>query len=175
MSCHPEYSANLSLQFKTETGEDFEVISPEMVREILPHRDISLRIDSAKFFDAESRVVATRYLAPEDQDFIGHFDENPVLPGAIQVEMAAQAAVILVKKKYAEITGWPYLSGIGRVRFKRKAFPGDTLNIIVTLISYNKNNPRNHPFEFSFTITKKVGKIDKEVSSGSFEGIAATE
>ena len=175
MGCHPVYSGSFTLQFKTESGEEFEFISPEMVRELLPHRDIALRIDSAKFFAAESRVVATRYLAPEDWDFIGHFDGKPVLPGAIQVEIAAQAAVILVKKKYPEITDWPCLSGIGRVKFKREAIPEDTLNILVSLISYHKNNPISYPFEFSFTITKKIGKFYKEVSSGTFEGKAARE
>ncbi len=158
-------------KFLPTQEEQIEIISSEEIMQMLPHKGSAIMLDEARIIESDNRIIATYHLSPFNPAFEGHFPQAPILKGVLHIEIAAQAAILLVKKMYPEITGLPYLSGIGSVRFKRKVFAGDTITIIVTLMHYHKDNPKSHPFEFSFTIAKKVGDMNKEVSSGSFEGV----
>jgi len=173
MSCNPGYGTNLPLPFHNEMGEKFEMISPEMVREILPHRGNALRIDSAVCYAQSNRIVASRLLTESDYDFEGHFPGKPILPGVIQVEIAAQAAILLIKKKYPEMTELPYLTWIKETKFMRPALPGDVLSVSVSVRTKKGDSLHKHPFKFFFVITKKSAGEEKKVSSGYFDGKAA--
>lgn len=172
MSCNSGYGVTIPFTFQTEAGEKFELVPPETVRDLLPHQGIALRIDSAQYFGPSSRIVAYRLLTESDYDFEGHFPGKPVLPGAIQIEIAAQAAVLLAKKKYPYIKDLPLLTRVREVRFKHPAVPGDVLSISVSLAEEKAKNSRRHPLEFSFVIGKKTANGEKRVSSGHFEGMA---
>ena len=68
--------------------------------------------------------------------FVGHFPDEPIMPGVLIVEALAQTGGLLVlnyvdePKKYST-----YFMKIDRFKFKQKVVPGDTLVFDLELIS----------------------------------------
>ena len=108
-------------------------LTPEQVRQILPHREPMLFIDSVRALAPGRRAVALFRARPELPCFAGHFPGDPVLPGVYTVEATAQAADILMMTAGRYAGKLPLFMGIERARFRRKILPGDTLEIHVAL------------------------------------------
>lgn len=67
--------------------------------------------------------------------FVGHFPEEPVMPGVLQIEAMAQVGGILALKDLENPKEWStYFLKIDNVRFKQKVVPGDTLIFKLELI-----------------------------------------
>ncbi len=64
--------------------------------------------------------------------FDGHFDDYPILPGVLSIEMIAQAAGFLILA-YEKIELMPFLMGVDQARFKGFIEPGETLTVNATL------------------------------------------
>lgn len=93
------------------------------IKNILPHRDHMLLIDSAELING---ISIGKYTVRGDEFFLkGHFPNNPVVPGVILCEMMAQSACLLVNNPGAKFT--PYYTGMNNVKFKNKVLPGDTV------------------------------------------------
>jgi UDP-3-O-[3-hydroxymyristoyl] N-acetylglucosamine deacetylase/3-hydroxyacyl-[acyl-carrier-protein] dehydratase len=66
--------------------------------------------------------------------FVGHFPDEPIMPGVLQIESLAQVAGILLLCTVPDPENFHlYFMRIDSVRFKRKVVPGDTLNIRMEL------------------------------------------
>ncbi|HQB78751.1 MAG TPA: UDP-3-O-[3-hydroxymyristoyl] N-acetylglucosamine deacetylase, partial [Tenuifilaceae bacterium] len=67
--------------------------------------------------------------------FVGHFPNEPVMPGVLQIEAMAQVGGILVLNTVPDPENYStYFLKIDRVKFKRKVVPGDTLIFRMELI-----------------------------------------
>lgn len=70
--------------------------------------------------------------------FPAHFDDEPNVPGFIQVESLVQTFIMTFLSK-EELRGRKTnFLGINNVKFKRKIVPGDTLTVHATLQSYRR-------------------------------------
>lgn len=104
------------------------------IKKILPHRYPFLMVDKILHRD-EKTVVGVKNVTVNEPYFQGHFPQEPVMPGVLQVEAMAQVGGILVlntvpdPEKYAT-----YFIKIDNVKFKRKVSPGDTLVIKADLL-----------------------------------------
>ncbi len=97
------------------------------IQKILPHRPPFLLIDKILTMDGTS-VVGMKNVTMNEGFFVGHFPDEPVMPGVLQVEAMAQVGGILVLNSVPDPENYlTYFLKIDQVRFKRKVVPGDTI------------------------------------------------
>ncbi len=97
------------------------------IRELLPHRYPFLLVD--KIIDlGQHEIVGVKNVSGNEPFFQGHFPEEPVMPGVLQVEAMAQVGGILVLNSVDDPERYStYFLKIDNVKFRRKVVPGDTL------------------------------------------------
>lgn len=105
------------------------------IRELLPHRYPMQLVD--KVFETGSNfIVAVKNVTSNEAFFQGHFPQEPVMPGVLQIEAMAQAGGLLVLNSIEEPERWStYFLRIDDVKFRKKVVPGDTLLFRVELIT----------------------------------------
>lgn len=105
------------------------------IRELLPHRYPFLLVD--KIIDkGVNYIVGVKNVTGNEPFFVGHFPQEPVMPGVLQVEAMAQTGGLLVlstvddPEKYST-----YFMKIDNVKFRNKVVPGDTLIFHVSFMT----------------------------------------
>jgi len=93
----------------------------------LPHRYPFLLIDKIIKLD-DSEVVGVKNITFNEEYFQGHFPNNPVMPGVLQIEAMAQTGGILALSTVEDPGNWDtYFLKIENAKFKNKVVPGDTV------------------------------------------------
>lgn len=105
------------------------------IKEIMPHRYPFLLVD--KIIEKSDRyIVGVKNITTNEPFFAGHFPQEPVMPGVLQVEAMAQVGGIFVLSDLEEAERYStYFLKIDNVKFRQKVVPGDTLLIRVELTS----------------------------------------
>lgn len=97
------------------------------ISKLLPHRYPFLLVDKIIELGPE-RVVGVKNVTFNEQFFQGHFPNNPVMPGVLQIEAMAQVGGILALLTVDDPGSWDtYFLKIDDTKFKQKVVPGDTL------------------------------------------------
>jgi UDP-3-O-[3-hydroxymyristoyl] N-acetylglucosamine deacetylase/3-hydroxyacyl-[acyl-carrier-protein] dehydratase len=105
------------------------------IKKLLPHRPPFLMVDRIIDISAD-KVVGVKTVGINESFFIGHFPDEPVMPGVLIIESMAQVGGILVLSGLEEPERYStYFAKIDKVKFKRKVVPGDILVIRMYLTS----------------------------------------
>lgn len=105
------------------------------IRELLPHRYPFLLVD--KIIEKGSNyIVGVKNITANEPFFQGHFPEEPVLPGVLQIEAMAQTGGLLVLSTVPDPEHYStYFMKIDNVKFRQKVVPGDTLLFHVSFMT----------------------------------------
>ena len=111
------------------------------VKNFLPHRYPFLLIDRVFDFTIGKNLTAIKNVSFNEPHFIGHFPDQPIMPGVLIIEALAQATGILAFKSEVgqPVVGQIYmLVGVDKVRFKRTVEPGDQLKLYVEVMTVKR-------------------------------------
>lgn len=97
---------------------------------MLPHSYPFIFIDRILEVKEGESITCLKNVTINEEFFLGHFKENPVMPGVLIIEAMAQASGLIIgtERKGA------YLTRVKDARFKSLVMPGDQLIIKASLI-----------------------------------------
>jgi 3-hydroxyacyl-[acyl-carrier-protein] dehydratase len=96
---------------------------------LTPHGPGFSFVDSFEVIEPGKRGQGSKWLDPASPFFADHFPGNPLMPGVLLVECAAQTAGALWQKP-----GAAFLAAVTQFRFIKPVFPDQKLEIEVTLV-----------------------------------------
>ncbi|MDN5290117.1 MAG: hypothetical protein PWQ06_356 [Anaerophaga sp.] len=105
------------------------------IKGFLPHRPPFLLVD--KIIDLQDKtIVGVKNVTMNEPFFVGHFPDEPVMPGVLQVEAMAQIGGILVLSQVDDPKLYStYFLKIDNIKFRKKVIPGDTLVFKLELVT----------------------------------------
>ena len=117
-------------------SEEVKVYHIEEIMKMLPHRYPFLLVDRLEVEVPGEKGVGIKNVTMNEEFFQGHFPNNPVMPGVLQIEAMAQCGGLLVLNSVDEPDKYStYFLKIDGVKFRQKVVPGDTLIFRVELLA----------------------------------------
>ena len=111
------------------------IMEIEDILKILPHRYPFMLVDRIiEQSDDGNRIVGLKNLTFNELFFQGHFPDNPVMPGVLQLEAMAQVAGVLLNSRSGNEGRIAYFMSIGNAKFRKVVKPGDQLIIEVEIV-----------------------------------------
>ena len=106
---------------------------------VMPHRYPFLMVD--RIVEAsEEKVVGIKNVTVNEPHFMGHFPENPVMPGVLIVEAMAQTGGFLILQlSESPENKLVYFARIDKVKFRKPVRPGDVLRMELTFKGQRRN------------------------------------
>jgi 3-hydroxyacyl-[acyl-carrier-protein] dehydratase len=103
------------------------------IEAIIPHRDPFLLVDRIVELEPGVRARGTWEIHERLPFLAGHFPGNPIVPGVMMVESAAQVGAVCALTHPDHQGKFGVFAGIDDVRFSRIVRPGDTLVIDIVV------------------------------------------
>ena len=123
---------------------DVKMAELRRVLDFLPHRYPFLLVDRVLEI-GPGRIVTLKNVTFNEPFFAGHFPGAPVMPGVLIVEAMAQSGALLaLSDAGADPARLFMLTGLDKVRIRRRVIPGDQLKIEVNLIKHHRPLWRMH-------------------------------
>jgi UDP-3-O-[3-hydroxymyristoyl] N-acetylglucosamine deacetylase/3-hydroxyacyl-[acyl-carrier-protein] dehydratase len=107
----------------------------EQIKNILPHREPFLFIDEIREI-GNDYIIGIKFVREDEEYFKGHFPEEPIMPGVLQLETMAQVGGVLILSTVNNPKDYlTFFMKIDNAKFKKKVVPGDTIIFKCNLIS----------------------------------------
>ena len=135
-----------------------KIYNIDEIMKMLPHRYPFLLVDRLEVEDPGVKGVGLKNLTMNELFFQGHFPNNPIMPGVLQIEAMAQTAgcvVVSADENYATKKRNVLFMSVDGVKFRKPVRPGDQLKMHVEKIKERRN----------IFVFKGVGMVDDQVVS----------
>lgn len=135
------------------------VLDINKIKALLPHRYPFLMVDKILEI-GQQHIIGIKNLSVNELFFQGHFPDEPVMPGVLQIEAMAQVGGLLVLSQVEEAEKYStYFLKIDNVKFRNKAVPGDTLVFRLQMMSEIRRGIANMK-GFAFVGEKLVSEAE---------------
>jgi len=121
-----------------------ETLAAADIKEILrllPHRYPFLLVDRVIGIRGDEHGVGIKHVTMNEPQFVGHFPDNPVMPGVLVIEGMAQTACVLCLRLMPPVEKQRvmFFMTIDKAKFRKPARPGDTLEYHVDKVAHRRN------------------------------------
>lgn len=106
----------------------------KQIEEIIPHRHPFLLVDYIEDYEPGEFAVGYKCVTFREDFFRGHFPQEPVMPGVLQLEALAQLGAVAVLCQEENKGKTAYFAGVNSAKFKQKVVPGDRLDLECEII-----------------------------------------
>ena len=111
------------------------VMDVNQIMKVLPHRPPFLFMDKILEI-SDSHIIGLKNVTMNEDFFQGHFPEQPIFPGVLQIEAMAQAGGVLILNTVPDPENYlTFFAKIDNAKFKYPVVPGDTLIFKLELLS----------------------------------------
>jgi 3-hydroxyacyl-[acyl-carrier-protein] dehydratase len=122
-------------------GETLEAIGIREILAALPHRYPFLLVDRIVGIRGDEFGIGIKNVTINEPQFVGHFPNEPVMPGVLVLEGMAQTAGTLCIRAQPghQKPSLVYFLTIDKAKFRKPVVPGDRLEYHMTRIKRRKN------------------------------------
>jgi len=103
------------------------VFDVRAIQKVLPHRYPFLLVDRLIELVDDRRAVGIKNVSINEEFFQGHWPDQPIMPGVLQIEALAQVGGLIFAKRCLENNKLAVLLGVDKAKFRRTVVPGDQL------------------------------------------------
>jgi 3-hydroxyacyl-[acyl-carrier-protein] dehydratase len=123
------------------SGETLEAIGIHEILAALPHRYPFLLVDRIIEIRGDEYGIGIKNVTANEPQFVGHFPNNPVMPGVLVLEgMAQTAGTLCIRAMPGQAKpALVYFLTIDKAKFRKPVIPGDVLEYHMTRIKRRKN------------------------------------
>lgn len=123
------------------SGETLEAIGIREILAALPHRYPFLLVDRIIDIRGDASGIGIKNVTANEPHFLGHFPNNPIMPGVLVLEGMAQTAGTLCIRSLAgqDKPKLVYFITIDKAKFRKPVLPGDVLEYHMTRLKRRKN------------------------------------
>jgi 3-hydroxyacyl-[acyl-carrier-protein] dehydratase len=123
------------------SGESLNAIGIREILAALPHRYPFLMIDRIIDIRGDEHGIGIKNVTFNEPHFLGHFPNNPVMPGVFVLEgMAQTAGVLCIRARDGKPRpGLVYFLTIDEARFRKPVGPGDVLEYHMNQVARKRN------------------------------------
>ncbi len=135
-----------------------KIYNIDEIMKMLPHRYPFLLVDRLIVEEPGVKGVGIKNLTMNELFFQGHFPNNPIMPGVLQIEAMAQTAGCIVMAEagdYETQKRSVLFMSVEGVKFRKPVRPGDQLKMHLEKVKVHRN----------IYVFKGVSKVDDQVVS----------
>jgi 3-hydroxyacyl-[acyl-carrier-protein] dehydratase len=123
------------------TDETVGAADIKEILRLLPHRYPFLLVDRVVDIRGDEHGIGIKNVTANEPHFVGHFPENPVMPGVLMIEGMAQTAGVLCIRSLppaAKPRALFFLT-IDKAKFRKPALPGDRVEYHMRKVAHRRN------------------------------------
>jgi 3-hydroxyacyl-[acyl-carrier-protein] dehydratase len=123
------------------SGETLDIAGIREILKLLPHRYPFLMVDRVIDMQGDDHAIGIKNVTVNEPHFLGHFPDNPVMPGVLMLEGMAQTAGVLCMRLMTTRTAQSavYFLTVDKAKFRKPAVPGDTIEYHMNKIAHRRN------------------------------------
>ena len=124
------------------------------IKKILPHRFPMLLVDRILDLEPMKWAVGIKNISVNEMQFLGHFPDNPIMPGVLLIEAMAQVGGVAMLYPPENRGKIAVFAKIDKVRFHKQVVPGDQVVTRAEVVKIHGN----------MGVIHCAGKVDGELA-----------
>ena len=124
------------------------------IKKILPHRFPMLLVDRILDLEPMKWAVGIKNISVNELQFLGHFPDNPIMPGVLLIEAMAQVGGVAMLYPPENRGKIAVFAKIDKVRFHQQVVPGDQVVTRAEVVKIHGN----------MGVIHCAGKVDGELA-----------